>query len=69
MTHEDAAKARGQNVNYSLLDLTEAINNGDYPSWDFMIQVMTFEQADSFPYSVLDCTKVSDPNFDQLLLW
>ncbi|CAH0381891.1 unnamed protein product [Bemisia tabaci] len=58
MTHEDAAKARGQNVNYSLLDLTEAINNGDYPSWDFMIQVMTFEQADSFPYSVLDCTKL-----------
>nr|XP_018906388.1 PREDICTED: peroxisomal catalase 1-like [Bemisia tabaci] len=67
MTHEDAAKARGQNVNYSILDLTEAINNGDYPSWDFMIQVMTFEQADSFPYSVLDCTKASDPNFDLLL--
>lgn len=39
-------------------DLYYAIENGDFPRWDFKIQVMTEEQADEYRINPFDLTKV-----------
>jgi catalase len=39
-------------------DLYEAIERGEYPRWTMNIQVMTEEQAASFPWNPFDLTKV-----------
>jgi len=44
---------------YGIRDLYNAIAKGDYPSWTFYIQVMTFEEAEKFPFNPFDLTKVS----------
>lgn len=43
---------------YSIRDLYNAIAKGDFPSWSFHIQVMTFEQAKTCPFNPFDLTKV-----------
>uniref|UniRef100_R4GCJ7 Catalase n=1 Tax=Anolis carolinensis TaxID=28377 RepID=R4GCJ7_ANOCA len=58
LTVEEAEKLASKDPDYSLRDLYNAIANGDYPSWSFYIQVMTFEQAENFPFNPFDVTKV-----------
>lgn len=43
---------------YSLKDLYNAIANGNYPTWNFSIQVMTYEQAAACKFNPFDVTKV-----------
>ena len=57
----DAKKAdqlAGSDPDYSIRDLFNAIKDGNYPSWNLHIQVMTFEQAKTFKYNPFDVTKV-----------
>ncbi|XP_060620894.2 catalase-like [Anolis sagrei] len=58
LTVEEAEKLAAKDPDYGLRDLYNAIANGDYPSWSFYIQVMTFEQAETSPFNPLDVTKV-----------
>ncbi|KAH9160944.1 catalase [Lactarius sanguifluus] len=53
-----AGKLAGENPDYGIKNLFEAIENKQYPSWTVYIQTMTPEQAESFRYNVLDLTKV-----------
>ncbi|XP_019748872.1 catalase [Hippocampus comes] len=46
------------NPDYAIGDLFNAIANGNFPSWTFYIQVMTFEQAEKFRFNPFDLTKV-----------
>ena len=39
-------------------DLVEAIDNGNFPSWTVKVQIMTEDQAKSFPVNPFDLTKV-----------
>lgn len=39
-------------------DLFESIGRGDFPRWTLFIQVMTEEQAKTFPFNPFDLTKV-----------
>ncbi|XP_078540376.1 catalase [Lissotriton helveticus] len=55
---EEAEKLAATDPDYGIHDLYEAIANGNYPSWTFYIQVMTFEQAEKFPFNPFDLTKV-----------
>ncbi|CAH1130687.1 unnamed protein product [Ceutorhynchus assimilis] len=55
---KEAEKLAGQDTDYHTRDLYNAIAKGDYPSWDFFIQIMTPEQADKSPYDPFDLTKV-----------
>jgi len=55
---DESAKLQGADNDYHRRDLFEAINNGSYPEWDFCVQVIGDELADSLPYSVLDATKL-----------
>jgi catalase len=57
----DAAKAHELTANdpdYAIRDLYNSIAKGEFPSWTFKIQVMTFEQAESFRFNPFDLTKV-----------
>ncbi|XP_072387062.1 catalase-like [Diabrotica undecimpunctata] len=55
---EKAQKLAGEDPDYHVRDLYNAIENGDYPSWKFYVQIMTPEQAEKSPYDPFDDTKV-----------
>ncbi|KAH9026977.1 catalase [Lactarius hengduanensis] len=54
---ESIHQLAGENPDYGIKNLFEAIENKKYPSWT-VYQTMTPEQAESFRYNVLDLTKV-----------
>lgn len=53
-----AAKLEGSNPDYATQDLFEAIEKGDFPSWDVYIQVMEPKDAKTYRWNPLDVTKV-----------
>ncbi|KAJ3567905.1 hypothetical protein NP233_g6058 [Leucocoprinus birnbaumii] len=53
-----ATRLAGENPEYGIQQMFEAIEAGKYPSWTVYIQTMTPEQAEKFRYNVLDLTKV-----------
>lgn len=55
---DESARAQGADNDMHRRDLYEAIEAGDFPEWDFGIQVISDELAESLPYSVLDATKL-----------
>lgn len=55
---EEAGRLAQEDPDYGLRDLFNAIANGNYPSWTFYIQVMTFKEAETFPFNPFDLTKV-----------
>lgn len=54
----EAERLAASNPDYAIGDLFNAIANGNFPSWTFYIQVMTFEQAEKFRFNPFDLTKV-----------
>ncbi|CAO3611899.1 unnamed protein product [Cunninghamella blakesleeana] len=55
---DEAQKIAGKNIDFHRDDLYTAIDNGDYPEWEFGVQIFDEDQADSFPFSILDPTKI-----------
>ncbi len=55
---DESAKLQGADNDFHRRDLYEAIDAGDFPEWDFGIQVISDDLAESLPYSVLDATKL-----------
>lgn len=53
-----AANISGTDPDYAIRDLYNAIARGDFPTWSFYIQVMTFEEAEHFRWNPFDLTKV-----------
>jgi catalase len=53
-----ADELTGQDPDYSIRDLYNAIAKGNYPSWTMHIQVMTFEQAEKWKFNPFDLTKI-----------
>ena len=47
----------GEQPDYALADLYNAIAKKDYPSWTLFIQVATHEQVQKFPFNPFDLTK------------
>ena len=58
LTVEEADCLAASNPDYAIGDLFNAIAHGNFPSWSFFIQVMTFEQAETFRFNPFDLTKV-----------
>ncbi|GFY38002.1 catalase [Trichonephila inaurata madagascariensis] len=58
LTNEAARELAGTDPDYAIRDLYDAIANGQFPSWTFYIQVMTFEEAANFRFNPFDVTKV-----------
>jgi len=57
-TADEASAMRGIDPDQAQRDLVEAIERGEFPKWSVKIQVMTDEQAASFPFNPFDLTKV-----------
>lgn len=55
---DEAIKIAGADPDFHRRDLWEAIEAGEFPEWQLGIQVFSEEQAASFPFDVLDPTKI-----------
>ena len=55
---DEALKISGADPDFHRRDLWEAIESGDFPEWEFGVQVFNEEQADEFDFDVLDATKL-----------
>ncbi|KQN75667.1 catalase [Duganella sp. Leaf61] len=55
---DEAAKICGADADFHRRDLWEAIEAGNYPEWELGVQVFSEEQAEQFPFDVLDATKI-----------
>ncbi len=58
LTDREAAELIGRDRESHQRDLYEAIDRGDFPRWDFCIQVMTEEQARAHHENPFDISKV-----------
>lgn len=55
---DEAAKLGGADPDYHRRDLWEAIEAGAYPEWELGLQIFTEEEAEKFPFDILDPTKI-----------
>ncbi|MBT2658216.1 catalase KatA [Bacillus sp. ISL-18] len=58
MSADVAAKLAGENPDYHTEDLFNAIENGDFPAWRLHVQIMPFEDANTYRFDPFDVTKV-----------
>ncbi|MBA3662705.1 MAG: catalase [Bacteroidetes bacterium] len=57
-TAQEANEMKGIDPDHAQRDLVEAIEKKEFPKWDLKIQVMTNEQAQTFPFNPFDLSKV-----------
>ncbi len=55
---DEALKINGKNPDFHRQDLYEAIENGDYPEWEFGVQIVAEKDEHKFPFDLLDPTKI-----------
>ena len=55
---DEAVKIAGADPDYHRRDLFEAIDQGDFPEWEFAVQLFTQAEADALPFDILDATKL-----------
>ncbi len=55
---DEAQKLAGKDADFNRRDLYEAIENGDFPEWEFGVQMFGDKEADSFDFDILDPTKL-----------
>jgi catalase len=58
MSPELAGKLAGDNPDYHTEDLFNAIDKGDFPAWRLHVQIMPFEDAETYRFDPFDVTKV-----------
>ncbi|WP_031506947.1 catalase [Streptomyces megasporus] len=57
MTEEDAANVQAENLGHATKDLYEAIERGDYPEWELLVQMMDDHEHPELDFDPLDDTK------------
>ncbi|MEO6146068.1 MAG: catalase [Sulfuriferula sp.] len=55
---DETVKISGADQDYHRRDMFEAIDAGNFPEWEFSVQLFTQEEADKFPFDHLDATKL-----------
>ncbi len=55
---DEAVKIAGADPDYHRRDLYEAIAAGQYPEWEFGVQLLTQAEAEALPFDILDATKL-----------
>ncbi|MEO6352550.1 MAG: catalase [Burkholderiaceae bacterium] len=55
---DEAVKIAGADPDFLRRDMFNAIESGDFPEWEFAVQLFTEEQAEKFPFDHLDATKL-----------
>jgi catalase len=54
----EALKISGQDPDFHRRDLWEAIDSGDFPEWEFGVQIVEEEDEHKFDFDLLDATKL-----------
>lgn len=57
-TKEEASRVAGENPDFLIQDMFEAIERGEYPVWNVFVQVMSPEEAENYRWNIFDMTKV-----------
>jgi catalase len=55
---DEAQKISGKDPDFHRRDLWESIENGDYPEWEFGVQIVEEKDEHSFDFDLLDPTKI-----------
>lgn len=55
---DEAVKIAGADPDFHRRDMFEAVSTGNFPEWEFAVQLFTQEQADDLPFDHLDATKL-----------
>ena len=55
---DEAVKIAGADPDYHRRDLFEAIDRGEFPEWEFGVQLLSQDEADALPFDILDATKL-----------
>ncbi len=55
---DETVKIAGADQDFHRRDLFEAITAGNFPEWEFAVQLFTEKEADAFPFDHLDATKL-----------
>ena len=55
---DEAQKLAGKDTDYHRRDLWESIETGDYPEWEFGVQIISEEDEHKFEFDILDPTKL-----------
>src|SRR5258706_14204218 len=58
LTQAEADRIAGEDADYHQRDLFDAIKRGNYPSWTLKMQIMPFEDANTYRFNPFDLTKV-----------
>lgn len=58
LTSEEAATVQGQDLGHASRDLFDAIERGEYPQWDFYVQIMEDSEHPELDFDPLDDTKI-----------
>jgi catalase len=58
LTQAEANKIAGEDLDYHRRDLSAAIERGDFPKWQVMVQIMPERDAETYPINPFDLTKV-----------
>jgi catalase len=55
---DETVKISGADQDFQRRDMFDAIAVGDFPEWEFAVQLFTQKEADDFPFDHLDATKL-----------
>ena len=58
LTQEQANAIQATNFNHATQDLYEAIERGDFPEWEFQVQIMSDDEHSELDFDPLDDTKI-----------
>ena len=58
LTQAQAQEIQGKNFNHATQDLYEAIERGDYPQWELLVQIMEDGEHSELDFDPLDDTKL-----------
>ena len=58
LTQAEAEQIQAKNFNHATQDLYEAIERGDYPEWEFCVQIMSDDEHPELDFDPLDDTKI-----------
>lgn len=54
----EALRLAGEDPDYHVRDLFDAIERGDYPTWTLYLQVMDPKDAETYRWNIFDMTKI-----------
>ncbi|KAK3317963.1 catalase [Apodospora peruviana] len=57
LKHEEAVRLAGEEPDYHIKDMYNAIEKGDFPSWTMSLQVMDPKDAETYKWNIFDITK------------